>query len=297
MPAKYLSSIKSNNSKIKAKKIEASGILWLPSLSRYLLISDEKYRDQPSVFMMDEDGIISSPLFPSSQENRLVDDLESISTDGHYIYMLSSLSHNSKDKLKKKRKRIIRFKYQNEQVTKLQKINLYRVLRSIKDTQKDTKLSIFLQHAFDDHSLDIESHFIENNNLYLGFKTPLTHNGESLIIKLTDVEALFSGETPFAEIWQTIRFNSIKQEEPMYLSDMISVNGQLLLLSVLDTDEKYSALWQYHPETQLLKNLQQFPDLQAEGITYRHDKAVLTIVFDDGKKRHSKYLNIPFLIE
>jgi hypothetical protein len=131
----YLSSIKSSHRKVKAKKIEASGILWLPTYSHYLVISDEKYRDQPSVFIMGEEGIISSALFPKNQKDRLADDLESISTDGEFIYILSSLSHNKKGKLKRRRKKFIRFKYQNKQVTELQKIDLYHVLNLIKDKQ------------------------------------------------------------------------------------------------------------------------------------------------------------------
>jgi multidrug resistance efflux pump len=291
LPVKTISS---RNPKISAEKIEASGILWNPKDSHYLLISDEKYKGQAGVFIM-EDGMISERLIMQDKDEHGIDDLESISFEGDYTYILSSLSHNKKDKLKAKRKKLIRFKYQNKKVTEQQELDLYKILIAIKNAQTtNAKLVHFLTKAIDNHSLDIESHFVKNNNLYLGFKSPFTRHKKTLIVKISNLDAVFGEQIPDAEIWQTITLSDPDTGEPMRLSDMIMVDDQLLLLSGSRSIVKKSVLWRYQLRDKSLKHIQQFPGISAEGISYRPKISMLTVVFDEGKKSYSKYLKIPF---
>ncbi len=285
--------ITSSTKTIKAKRIEASGILWQAKQSHFLLISDEQYHDLSTVFIMNDKRTISSRL---NMQQQSVDDLESISSDGDYTYILSSLSYTKKDKLKAKRKKLIRFKYQNSSVTEQQEIDLYKTLKKIKDQQAQTKLSLFLEQAIDSHSIDIESHFVKNNQLYLGFKSPFEGNIKAIIIRINNLSSLFNGSTPKAEIWKTINLPDPETGEPMQLSDMLLIDKHLFLLSVSRSSSKNSMLWHYRVDVDILEGLKQFPGLKAEGITYQAEKSLFTIVFDEGSKTASKYLSFVYSI-
>lgn len=279
--------IRSNTAGIKADKIEASGILWQAKENHFLLISDERYKSQSTIFIMDEQGIITSRLL---MKDLNFDDLESISSDEEYTYVLSSLSHTKKDKLKAKRKKFIRFKYQNNKVTEQQGIDLYHQLKLITEKQPETELSSFLTQAIDEHSMDIESHFVKDNQLYLGFKSPFKKN-KTLILKINNFRTLFKGENASAEIWNTFDLLEPDTKEPMQLSDMLLVDQQLFLLGVSSTSIKHSTLWQYPLENGPLTEIARFPGLKAEGLSYQPKKSLFTIVFDEGKKVHSKYIS------
>jgi len=286
--------IKSANKKIKAKNIEASGLLWLADRGQYLLISDEQYKKQPGIYFFNN-GLILDVVSLADKNKLRIDDLESISTDGEFIYALSSLSHSSDDKLKAKRRKFIRFKLEGQQIGKWQEVDLYHVLKAIKSQDIEPKLALFLRDAIASHSLDIESHFVDDNVLYLGFKAPLMENNKTLIIKLTGMNKLFSGQEPVAEIWRTIALQDPETGMPMQLSDMLWEDNQLFLLSVSkDPSRQRSLLLHYQGEKQPPKVLQVFSDLKAEGLAYRPDESMFSIVFDQGSHKASKYVTLEF---
>lgn len=277
------------NPDIDMGSIEASALLWNPKENHYLLVSDEQSDDQPGIFIMDKDGAVTARL--ALQDGIAIDDLESISADGGYIYVSSSLSYNKKDELKPKRRKLLRFKYQQNRVIWQQEIDLFAVLDTVKDSQPDSKAAAFLTQAMNDHSIDIEAHFVKDDALYLGFKSPAV-SGTSVIIKLNGLEAIFAGKTTVAEIWQTIALTDPDTGEPSQLSDMLLMGGQLILLSATKTPRKNSYLWVYALEDNQLKSIQQFPGVIAEGIAYRPELSSLVVVFDEGKDNASKYQTI-----
>lgn len=289
-------SITSSNTEIDAAKIEASGILWLRNDKNYLLISDERHNGNLGVFAMSAKEILTEQILLPTVDKDLIDDIESISTDNEYIYLLSSLSHNKKLKLKKKRRKLLRFKYNGNNVTEYQEIDLYEKLKIISNKHKGNKVYDLLNHAIEDKSLDIESHFIESNNLYLGLKSPFTKKNKTIILKVKDISALFEDKEFEAEIWKTIPLIDSDSGKPMKLTDMTLVNDQLFLLSVMSKPNKKSILWQYQIKNESLKQIEKFPFTRAEGITYRPDNSSFTVVFDKGGNSHSKYLSIDFKV-
>ena len=291
-----INNITSKNSNIKAKKIEASAVLWNADAQHYLLINDEEKKDKAGVYIMTEEGEIVDKVSIKGIGKKGIDDLESISFDDGNFYILSSLSYNKKGNLKSKRRKFVRFKYSGTKATEQKKVDLYEVLDEIKDAKTTgTQLADFLETAIDSESMDVESHFVKDNNLYLGFKSPLL-NGKALIIKISDVNSLFSGEIPQAHIWQTIGFSDPETGAQMHLSDMTLVDGQLFLLSVIDSGMKKSVLWHYHAMENELQPLHQFLGLKAEGLSYQEEKSRFMIVFDEGGDSKSKYSLFPYSI-
>ncbi|BCG63591.1 MAG: hypothetical protein methR_P1319 [Methyloprofundus sp.] len=284
--------ITTNNSAVKLGTIEASGVVWNSQAGHYLLVSDEQHQGKPGVFIMQDEGVITARL--KMRKNLDIDDLESISFDGDYVYILSSSSHSANGNLKSKRKKLVRFQYQDQQVIKQQAVDFYAILKDIRDRQLSVDLMTFLNQAITEQTLDIESHFVENNTLYIGFKAPNIGSDNTLIIKIDNVDALFSGAMPHAEIWQTFKLLNPETGEPMRLSDMIHINDQLILLSTSPSVMKNSVLWRYQLDSGKLTKIRQFHDLQAEGLAYNPEKSLLTVVFDEGSHLTSKYIKLFF---
>lgn len=289
--------IRSKTATITADKIEASGVVWNQEAAHYLLLSDEKSKDQQNLFIMDGTGMVSSSLSMEGGEPYKIDDVESVSTDGDHFYILSSLSHSKKGNLKPKRKKLLRFKYQQQQITEQQDIDLYEVLIAIKDAPTTSiKLATFLTQAVESHSMDLESHFVKNNDLYLGFKSPHIGSDNTLIIRLHNIKAMFEGKIPQATIWQSIALLDPETGQPMELSDMLMVDNQLFLLSVSRSSVQKSVLWRYRLKHNTIDYIKQFPLLKAEGISYRQEQSMFLVVFDEGKKTPSEYITFPYSI-
>jgi hypothetical protein len=285
--------IGSDNPDITPDKIEASGIVWLPEENQYLLASDEQYDDAPGLFVLRGDTQLLSQLSIPGDVN--VDDFESISINGQTVYALSSLAHNKHGELKAKRKKLLRFNYHDNHATDPQTIDLFALLTAIKNDQPQSDLARFLDKGLREHSLDIEAHFIKDNDLYLGFKSPLAHDNATVIIKLNNLDALFKGQQPSATLWKTLRLTESASTAPSPLSDLLLLNDTLYLLSVSSSATKNSYLWRYSLQENQLQLIKSFAGLNAEGITYRADRAQFMVVFDEGKNYPSRYqfLSLP----
>lgn len=284
--------IKSINKGIKAQKIEASGIVWLENPDHYLVISDESYKSQSTLLIMNShQQIVDEVEFPQSIE---VDDLESISYDQGSLYLSSSLSHTAKGKLKKKRSQLLRFHYKNRSLTQTKSLNLYALLEQVQEQTEDPVLAGFLAHALSSKKLDIEAHAIKDQAIYLGFKDPLLHATKAVILKIEAIDRLLDGVKwhADAELAFTLPLLDPDKGKPMHLSDMLWLGDSLYLLGVAGKRQEKSALWQYNPGGQSLTCLTQFSELKAEGISFRPRTNELTVVFDLGSGKHSKYLNI-----
>lgn len=282
----------SDNPNLTLDKIEASGILWIPHAKQYLLISDEAYNDEPGLFTLNSDGKLTDQITLPKKIN--MDDLESISSDDEHIYILSSLAHNKRDKLKTKRKQLLRFEFKDDDVKHAKTIDLYDVLTTLHDEQPESPVAQFLAVGFKDHSLDIESHFVKNNALYLGFKSPLNAANATVILKLSNLDRLFDGKDHAqAEIWESLLLSDPTSKQPTQLSDLLRIDDDLYLLSGANTLEKNSFLWHYSLTDKNLQLLTTFAGLKAEGITYREDLSQLMVVFDEGKGNPSKYALLP----
>lgn len=283
--------ITTTNPELAPNTIEASGILWLPHANHYLLISDEAYNDEPGLFALNSDGQLTAQIALPKKVN--IDDLESISTDGKFIYVLSSLAHNKRDELKTKRKQLLRFEYKHGEAKHAKTLNLYDVLAELREDQPTSPVAQFLAPGFEDHRLDIESHFVKDNDLYIGFKDSLGVADNTIILKLSNLDKLFDGKAPVAEIWQSLLLADPATQKPTQLSDLLLLDDSLYLLSGANTVEKNSFLWRYSLTDKKLQLLTTFTGLKAEGISYRADLSQLMVVFDEGKGNPSKYTVLP----
>lgn len=242
---------------------------------------------------MNKRGAITSRLIFS--ENTRIDDLESISRDGKNIFIAASLSHNRKGHLKTKRRKFIRFNYNDQGILEQDEVDLYAVLDRLSQNSPPSEMTRFLSDAIKHRTMDIEAHMVMNNKLYLGFKAPLDSQGNTVILELSDINKLFSEQKIDGRIWQTVQMLSPETGEKTRLSDMLMLKESLLLTSVVRSSQKSrSYLWRYSLQDKSLTKIKTFPGLKLEGISPSSDGKSLMIVFDEGGGEPSQYQSIPF---
>ena len=282
--------------KVDSARIEASGITWDKDNNTYLLVSDETTAPGPVLYEMNRRGQLLSTL-PIAGTGKF-DDLESISTDGKYFYVASSLSYSKKGRLESKRRKFVRLLRVGKNLEAEGEIDLYNILRELsRKPTIDQATRAYLSRGIGHKSLDIEAHAVVDNVLYLGFKNPLDQEGRAVILKIIGVNALFEDDTiGDAEIWQTLTLLDPNSGRPALLSDMVIQDGQLFLLGVVTYRGRPSSfLWNYSLETKKLRRLSAFPDLKAEGLSIIRELDETMVVFDGGGDEPSRYTILPSL--
>jgi multidrug resistance efflux pump len=289
----------SQNPKILAETIEASGLWWNAKAGHYLVVSDESYGQGAAIFVVSAAMQVQQQLKMARDTH--IDDLESISSDGDDVYVLSSLSANKQGEQKNKRKKLMRLRYQGQQVSAQEEIDLYEVLLRLSQAQPATPLTRFLAAAIQQSTLNIEAHFVRDGKLYLGFKSPPSAQQNTVIAEIDNVAALFAGPSagpatppaPSAKIWADVALIDPVSGQSAKLSDMAWVGQQLYLLGVGSGPSKSSQLWRWTPADTQPTLLKRFSGLAAEGLAYRPDNATITVVFDEGKGVASKVQTLP----
>ncbi|MBC8210648.1 MAG: HlyD family efflux transporter periplasmic adaptor subunit [Gammaproteobacteria bacterium] len=265
-------------------QIEASGIISALRDDSYLIVSDESENDKPELFKINSQGELVARL--GIQTSEAVDDLESISREGDSVYVLSSL-----DKSKKKRRHLLRLSTDGNSVISDGQVNMYDVLEGLSKTAEDLDTRQFLKTALRNKSIELEAHNVYQNDLYLGFKTPLNSRDETVILKLENIQGLFLGEPVKGRIWRSVSLLNPETGSPALLSDMLFYNGRLLLLGVSKGQGSISShLWSYQPETSALRSLKTFDRLRAEGISATSKDGEVVVVFDGDGKNASRFL-------
>ena len=265
-------------------QIEASGIIPAVNPGHYYIVSDESERDKPELLEINSQGELVKRLAVKSAKP--VDDLESISREGDDIYIMASLDGN-----KKKRRHLLHLQVEDDEVITRGTINLYKLLKILSTRSEDSATRKFLRKALQEKSINLEAHSVYQNNLYLGFKTPLSELGETVIIKLEDVSMLFKGELVSGSIWKKITLLDPRSGSPSLLSDMLFRNGELMLLSVNSkVSTNTSHLWSYQLASSALKSISSFSGLSAEGISRTNANDELMMVFDGDGKTSSRFL-------
>jgi len=268
------------------REIEASGLVWYPPGEVYLLVSDE----HSAIFELSPDGVLRARI--DLDEDGGVDDLESVSLDGGYLYLAASTSKNRKGEWRSERGKFLRIKLQQGAIASSESIDLARLLAELANNpQTEARARAFLKTAFKSGAIDVESHAVRDNRLYLGFKAPQDDDASSVILQLDDVDGLFAGRPPKASTWLSIDLGKAANGKRRRLSDIAIDGGDIYLLSVAAAGKKsISFLSHYNLGNGALTHISEYPGLKAEGISLDPDAKTATIVFDGGGKEPSRWI-------
>lgn len=269
---------------------EISGIVYIPDLKKYALISDDYPESRPFLLLMNENGEISEQFLPIEGLDKM-EDIESISIDGNHIYLMSSLSVNKNSQLKKHRQLFAKIK-RNGFDFKLERIfDLRKALLSALKNSSTRILNEIYQKALE-QDLEIEGHFVKDNTLHVALKQPVLANGESVVLQLRNVGELFNkenldpGDLKMAFKFRTQFVHHATSES--VLTDLISIGDTVYAASSCKSD-KCSAVWKLNDKEPEL--IYEFDERRLEGIAKSPDGSYMYGVFDHQKR--SKFVMFP----
>ncbi len=285
----------SSSTLLDVSLIEASGISRSPEGAGYLLIGDEANDGVVDLYRLNGTGDITEKVvvkFLLSNTPK-IDDLESISSEGKYIYLCASLSRNKQREIKDRRQRLMRLERRGSEIIYRGHVDLFDYLENLSNLTGDEKTKRFLKRALASQLIDIESHSVIDGNLYIGFKAPIDENRSTVILKLGSVNGILSGKQAEGKIWKTLDLQDRETGEITVLTDMFAQEGKLLLLSVNENRRHpVSHLWSFEPDTDSLLEIAVFSDLKAEGIAGSGGNDGYMVVFDGGGGTASRYMHL-----
>jgi hypothetical protein len=268
---------------------ELSGVVWSPSLRRYLLVTDDSglrgkgTNHQPLLLGLTQDGILDKTPIPV-RGVKAINDAESICAgpDGSY-FLATSHSPNRENKTTADRRQLLHLKEDK---------GALRVLASMDLTQVTGAESLLaLAGLPPDGRLDIEAITYHDGALFIGFKSPLTARGEAAIVRVANpLGALRAGRLGanavhrFATVRLCVDGKDIQVCQG--ISDMTFLPDGSLILSANapkgGPKDHGGALW--HLPVPVGQTppvlLGRFPKLKPEGVTLSPSGRSLAVVFD-----------------
>jgi hypothetical protein len=264
----------------KSSSFEPSGLVYMPELKKYLVVSDDTNKARsPFLFLMTEEGEVETSYLtiPGVEE---ISDIESISSDGKHIYVMSSLSLTHNGHFKDRQNYLIRFEMDGLRFKSVEKILLGKILRDSLKASFDPQLRKIVSLGLD--HIDVEAQALKGNDLYLVLKTPVLESGGSMILKISNLEALFEGD-PLAkiEVDSVIEFGSLASKYQQQVTDLAFVKNTLVVTTTC-LGKKCGGVWKIESKAKKAELVKFFLKLQPEGVAYNSEKNSLMVTFDQG---------------
>lgn len=259
---------------------EPSGLVYLPDVKKFLVASDDTDNENSAVlFLMSPEGEVSEQVLRIPGVKELVD-MESLSVDGEYTYVMTSLSAKKKGEPKAERNLLVRFKRRGLELRDVQTVNLGVALRSTLARSTDPVLQELSREGFE--RLESEAHAVRDGSLLVALKRPALVDGGSVILKIPGLEELFTkGQIAAVESWKVLHLRA--KDELHQISDMVIRADGLYLLTTCHGDN-CGGLWKAEDgkEPKLLRH---FSGLNPEGLAFAgEDSTEAVVTFDQGEE-------------
>jgi multidrug resistance efflux pump len=277
--------------------IEASGVLYLKDLQKYLVISDDTENERPVLYLMDGQGNVEDQILIWGVKK--IDDMEAITEDAEgNIYIACSQSYSKKGKLTAARKLLLRLTRDKGLLRLDKKLYLYDLLLGAAARNSNAGWAQYITAGGNGVAINIEGIFHYQGSLYLGFKWPFK-DGKAVVLKISDIDGVFGKNRLDAnsiEIWKEFDLTDSAHGVAGGISDLYAHKHNLYILSSHtnnkkpDTRQKLGNLWVYDMAVDKLTHIMRFENLQPEGLTYGFDTEEFLITFDNGTKLPSKVM-------
>ncbi|UXR64680.1 DUF3616 domain-containing protein [Bdellovibrio bacteriovorus] len=171
---------------------EMSGMVFIPELRQFVLVSDDYPEDRPVLFLMNEQGQVQSHQISITGLDQM-QDIESVSLAGDRLYLLGSLSRTKKGKLKPDRHLFAKvrrngLRYHLEQTVELRE----KILQALSQSKEEVLRRLAgLDQQNPKAGFEVEGHAVDGENLYLALKGPALALNKGLILKVDDFQNLF----------------------------------------------------------------------------------------------------------
>lgn len=258
----------------KLKSFEPSAALYLADRDKYLIASDDTDEaSTPMLFLMNDRGEVEKDPALFEGVGQLTD-IESLSTDGNWIYALASQSRNKKGKVLPERNLLVRGKLAGERTFVAEAVELRpRLLAALAKASDPTLQKLKGQFAT---LLEAESSFVRRGKFYAGLKAPQPTTGRALVLELGNVDDLFGDGIPAVRVAFEVDLG-----KGNLLSDLIVTEHGFLLAS---TDGKGGGnLWLYDEKTGTVEPRRSYPAACPEGLATGKSAGEVLVVFDQGE--------------
>jgi multidrug resistance efflux pump len=270
---------------------EAGGMVFLPESKSLLIVSDEE-RDGASPFWLLP---IDAPEKAANLEIsgiEKVDDLESITQSGSHFYAMSSLSRTKKDKVKKDRNLILRFKLGGHGVQVDRALDMRSALVEV------LRGAAFLrQISADIEDLEIEGFTMSGNDGYMALKKPRLPDGSSVVIRIDNLAARIENQNLAqleVEMYTIVKLDTRDCENPARITDMIKTDSGLYILSNCKKSERIGQLWflANNAPAQQAVQLATFRRGRPEGLAFGPENGQIFVSSDNGADKGSDLLKM-----
>ena len=273
--------------------LEASGLLYLPDLKRFLVISDDTPKKKALVYLMDTAFQIEKTLPVRGLDQ--MDDMEAVAegADGS-IYLLSSQSHTRKGQLPDSRTLLVKARRTGDHLERQSQVSLLNVLDQASRAHADKDWAAFVRAGLAAKTTDIEGMAVQGQDLYLGFKAPLL-DGKAVILRLSGIDSLMAGKPPAAlSLWKSLDLKDARTLTPSGIADMLFLDGDAYLLSTGDREDARHAgsLFVLRQDAAQAVELKDFAGAKPEGLAYVAAEKQFYIAFDNGSDRPSQVLKL-----
>lgn len=264
----------------KLKSFEPSAAVFLSDLGLHLVSSDDTdKKDSPILFLMDSNGKVEKKALRIEGMEKMTD-MESLSQDDQFLYVMSSQGLNKSGKEKVERNQFLRARRDGRTIEMQDVVELRPLLLTALQNSRDSDIRSIRSRLTAE--LDVESHFVRNGELFIGLKNPQPSPGVGLILSLGSVDKLFRAQSLSAadvKVAYKIDFRAVSNEDDV-ISD-IAVDGNRLVLSTT-REGAGGALWTL--DGNQLSLVEEFSRERPEGIASNGQGNSFTVVFDQGEE-------------
>ena len=264
-------------------KIEASGAVFVEETGKFIVISDETQKKQPTIFEVSSDGSVKSIKVEKLNK---INDLESIAKEnGNNYLVLSSMSYSKKGKLKPERRILASLTFENGRAEFSKSVDFYEILNDFAAKSNGTAAE-FLKKGIAEKSMDVEGMFVLENSLFIAFKNPLfEENG--VIFEILDYGKIFSEKKISENQIQVLFIADLPKNQR--ISDIYMLSKNEFFFTASCSSEKCGGIYKFEDGKSTL--IREFPSLKPEGIAV-NGSGEFFIFFDLGQKENSKFMNL-----
>lgn len=271
---------------------EASGLVYLSELRKFALISDDYPNARPMLLLMSESGEISEQMLPIEGLKEM-EDVESISLDGPYMYLLSSMSGGKKKILKKNKQLLVKIKKEGLNLYLENSVNLRDALLSAMKKSSEPVLRDIAAQGAKDEDFEAEGHFVKNDELFVSLKHPVLVPNQGLILRIKSLNTLFEQKTiGSSDVSVAYKFNIAlpHRQVTSVLTDIISVENTVYAAASC-REENCSAIWKLDAPSKDAELIYEVNEKKLEGIAVLPKNDEIYGVFD---QKRSKFVTIPY---
>lgn len=278
-----------NEKQFKNSKLEASGLIFLSDLNKYLMISDDTDDDDsPFLYLLNHDGIVDNQTIKVENIDRF-EDLESIFQDAQgNIILLGSQGESKAKKIKKLRNLLIQVERKGLSLKAKKTLVLRPLLIAALQESKDEELKSLASEA--EKTLEIESSGVRNGKLIVGLKHPYDSEGQSLLLELGSLDEILKNESlkpSDVRVAERLRF-PIKGQKETWVSDFTFIGEKIYFTTISKTPGRTGRVWEFKQGS--FRQLAEYPTFSPEGLAYSPKSNELMVVFDqkDESPRYDK---------